>query len=431
MKETERQKQDITQEQRGTEATADVSGENSGNHPNEHNNNDSNINNYIQNLDVANVLAVDLSTLDNHQSYIDPSIAVAYKRAALEAQRARSQGGIQGADNSTVLQSDLQQRYISEIPPVPPGLDPKKTCPFCQRTFSHPGSMGRHLDLKKGTKLHPAELIEKMRADVKRRGDVEQVKQRKRIRAQKYNAREDVRERSKAKRRVREKINRARKSALNKFILRLGKPQLQPHPTFPRLVLYFLSPNQWPHDPPTLETYRLLCGFLNTIFLDGKQGEDVRFYDEIMQKVHTASENWLTLSDAAKQETWIRELRRAAEDSLTNISLYDLSNREEWITEEAHRTIEANPKDGSDSNSDDEQEQEDNPSLKEGSQNEGNNSNNETYYNQEELAAVAEAVVNNSNQHHNHNHSQEEHITPREEPSRISSSKVVDPQLMT
>lgn len=396
----------------------------------------SNINNYIQNLDVANVLAVDLSTLDSHQSYIDPSIAAAYKRAALEAQRAREhsdQSDQPQADRPEYQSSqDNDGGYIPGVPSLPPGADPKKMCPFCQRTFSHPGSMGRHLDLKKGTKLHPADLIERMRADVKRRGDAEKVKERRRVRARIYNAREEVRERSKAKRRVREKINRAKKSALKKFTTRLGKPQLQPHPTFPRLVLYFLSPEQWPHDPPTLETYRLLCGFLNSKFLDGKQGEDVRFYDDIMQKVHTASENWLTLSDAAKQDTWIRELRRAAEDSLSNISLYDLSNRDEWIVDEARRSIERNDgkdaSDDSDSDSDHDNNQDNHrdevvtESAKVVQQNNDNLSG-ETYYNQEELAAVAEAVVNNAN--HQAETSQRNHDAN----SRTDSS-ALDPQLM-
>lgn len=395
-----------------------------------HNENDgqlgSNINNYIQNLDVANVLAVDLASLDNHQTYIDPSIAAAYKRAAIEAQRNRDQSASQIANQEGSGYQDTEEthEYIPGIPPLPPGADPKKMCPFCQRTFSHPGSMGRHLDLKKGTRLHPADLIERMRADVKRRGDAEKVKQRRRVRARKYNAREDVKERSKVKRRTREKIIRAKRIALTEFVSRLGKPQLQPHPSFPRLVLYFLSPDQWPHDPPTLETYRLLCGFLNSKFLEGHQGEDVRFYDEIMQKVHTASENWLTISDSSKQEIWIRELRRAAEDSLRATSLYDLGNRDNWILQEAHRLIEtnANKDDSGDDHSDEDDENDQDDEAKKDNHRSDDNINTDSYYNQDELAAVAEAVVNNANQHH-------EDDSQRNEVTRNDSS-ALDPQLM-
>lgn len=383
----------------------------------------SNINNYIQNLDVANVLAVDLASLDNHQTYIDPSIAAAYKRAAIEAQRTRDQqdGQTENQEGLEYEGSDQTHEYIPGIPPLPPGADPKKMCPFCQRTFSHPGSMGRHLDLKKGTRLHPADLIERIRADVKRRGDAEKVKQRRRVRARKYNAREDVKERSKVKRRTREKIARAKRVALTTFVNTLGKPQLQPHPSFPRLVLYFLSPDQWPHDPPTLETYRLLCGFLNSKFLEGHQGEEVRFYDEIMQKVHTASENWLTISETSKQEIWIRELRRAAEDSLRGTSLYDLGNRENWIIQEAHRLVETNAhKDESDEDHSDDDDENEQDETKKESQRSEDNINTDAYYNQDELAAVAEAVVNNANHHDD---------SQRNDVDRNESS-ALDPQLM-
>ncbi|CAM9022762.1 unnamed protein product [Wickerhamomyces anomalus] len=360
----------------------------------------SNINNYIENLDVANVLAVDLSNLENQQGYLDPSIAAAYRRAALEAQRARAEADSQNANEEG---SEEHQEYIPGIPQLPPGSDPKKTCPFCQRTFSHAGSMGRHLDLKKGTESHPVDLITRMRADVKRRGDIEVIKQRRRLRSRKYYAREDVKERSRAKRRVRERILRAKSVAEREFLSRFNKPELEPHPTFARLVIFFLSPNQWPHDPPTLETYRLLCGFLNSKFLDGKQGEEI--HKKIMEQVHDASENWLKLSDTSKQETWASELRKAAMESLKNISLFDLSSRDEWIMQQArHRALHdehqgdtaesGNDGEGRDEEDDDDDEK---TRVHKNAEDNDNNLGSENYYNQEELSAVAEAVVNNRN----------------------------------
>jgi hypothetical protein len=345
---------------------------------------DTEINNYIQNLDVANVLAVDLS-LENH-NYIDPSIAQAYRRT-LEHQK--DQPKQKTTQIPASFSSDSVRFDVPGIPPIPEGADPKKTCPFCQRSFSHPGSMGRHLDLKKGTKSHPAEIIEKMRADVKRRGDADKVKERRRIRARKYNAREDVRERTRVQRRERERVQRAKRREIKKFFEKMGRPHLQPHPTFPRLVLYFLSPSQWPQDPPTLETYRLLCGSLNDQFLPS---EDMILYDDIMQKVHTASENWLTLSDNAKQDIWHRELRSAAEDALQNTSLFELRNIDAYVTKRARIAV-ANNEDGdehNDSNTDDDDNEDHNDDNRE-----------KEIYNQEELAAVAEALVNNNKDHVN------------------------------
>lgn len=292
-------------------------------------------NNY--NLDVANVLSAEL--LSNDQSYIDPSI----------------------------------EHY--GVPPLPEGVDPKKMCPFCQKTFSHPGSMGRHLDLKKGTKLHPIELIEKMRSDVKRRGDIEKIKERRRLRAKRYYEKTEVKERNKKQRKGRDKLLRAKKQFIQLFYEKLGKPDLEENPTFPRLVFYFLPPHQWPNDPPTLETYRLLCNVLNEKFLPNEE-ENAKIYFETMQKIHSASENWLVLNDSAKQEIWIKEIRQAAIDSMMNNSLYDLKHRDDWVLKCAKEKILNSDKNDNDDDDDDE------------------------YYNEEELAAVAEAVVNNSKDEH-------------------------------
>lgn len=338
-----------------------------------------NISRYIRNLDVS---------LGLENNYIDPSVAQAY-RSSLEQQK-----NIKTTTISARYNSDSVRFDVVGVPPVLEGMDPRKMCPFCQKTFSHPGSMGRHLDLKKGSKDHPAQVIDEMRADVKRRGDAEKVKERRRIRARKYNAREEVKERTKVQRRARERVQRAKRRVIKKFFDKLGRPHLQPHPTFPRLVLYFLPPTQWPHDPPTLETYRLLCGSLNDQFLPS---DDMTFYDDVMQEVHTASETWLTLADDSKNELWLRELQRAAQDALQNTSLFDLRNRDVYVAKEARRQVDNNEdtNDGNDESNDDD----DSNDNSEDADHDDEEKNGKEYYDQDQLAAVAEAVVNKEHHH--------------------------------
>jgi hypothetical protein len=357
-----------------------------------------NISSYIQSLDVANVLSAELSGIDNNnEAYIDPNIEEPDGADSNNISNNQSELNREGQKDTEMA---VEAHNRSGIPPLPEGVDPKKMCPFCQKTFSHPGSMGRHLDLKKGTRLHPVDLIEKLRADVKRRGDLVKIKERRRLRAKRYNSKKEVKERTKVQRRVRDKLLRAKRRYVKSFYNKLGKPELESNPTFPRLVFYFLQPGQWPHDPPTLETYRLLCAVLNEKFLPGEE-EYVKIYDEIMQMVHTASENWLVLAESTKQDIWIRELRRAAVDSLANSSLYDLRYRDEWVLKQAQKRVDninnnvTNEDDGESSDSDKSVEGgSDNEEVQRGSNEEQEEE--EEYYNQVELAAVAEAVVNDT-----------------------------------
>ncbi|KGK36972.1 hypothetical protein BOH78_0995 [Pichia kudriavzevii] len=53
--------------------------------------------------------------------------------------------------------------------------DSKKVCKFCGKTFQQTGSLGRHLDHQKGNELHPAEEVEKIRGNVARRGNPEEI----------------------------------------------------------------------------------------------------------------------------------------------------------------------------------------------------------------------------------------------------------------
>ncbi|CCH42894.1 hypothetical protein BN7_2440 [Wickerhamomyces ciferrii] len=379
---------------------------------NDNQNSNNNLNNYIiRNLDVLND---DLNSIN--QNYIDPSIANDYNKDTQNNDN--NNDTVQNNNENNDDDDDINQL----IPPLPPGSDPKKMCPFCQRTFSHPGSMGRHLDLKKGSDGHPLDLINKLRSDVKRRGDLVKIRERRKIRAKKYNSRLDVKERSKFKRKIRDRLQKGKKIGINKFLLNLNKPKLssfdnQSLPSFPRLVLYFLPPIQWPQEPPTLETYRILCEFLNVKFLNNENlsNESIELnstiYDDLMEKVHLASENWLTLSELSKEQLWLKEIRKCAEDSLTNISLFDLANRDQWILDYAKKTIQMedykgegddNESEGGEDEGEDGSESDDQINVNETSH--GNHQDdlmNErrnvgtNFYNHDDLTAVAEAVINN------------------------------------
>lgn len=216
------------------------------------------------------------------------------------------------------------------------GLDGKikKECQFCGKTFSHPGSLGRHLDLKRGTRLHPASEIDLIRADVKRRGDAVEIKTRRAKRAKVYNSREDVKERARLRRKLKERGDRARATASHNFIERIGLPSLPPHPSFAYVVLYFLSPSQWPHDPPTTQTYAHLEQALQPL-----RSIDTQMFNDYVNKVNVAFEQWSVMNKQSKMEIWAREQRRVAEAALGSLSLYDLGSREIWLKIEEERIL--------------------------------------------------------------------------------------------
>lgn len=208
----------------------------------------------------------------------------------------------------------------------------QKTCQFCGRVFTHPGSLGRHLDLKRGTRLHPADQIDIIRADVKRRGDIVEVKARRAQRAKAYNAREDVKERARIRRRQKGRLDRFRAQAQNKFMERIGMPSLPPHPSFAYVVLYFLQPSLWPHDPPTSQTLDQLQHALQPL-----ESINSKTYADYLNKVNVAFEQWKIMNKQSRMEIWHREQRRVAEAALGSLSLYDLGSRQVWLEKEVKR----------------------------------------------------------------------------------------------
>lgn len=251
--------------------------------------------------------------------------------------------------------SDLTNlTHQSPSEPVIKEIRCRETCQFCGHVFTHPGSLGRHLDLKRGTRLHPADQIDLIRKNVKRRGDVVEVKARRAKRARMYNSREDVRERSRLRRKRRDREEKARIKAKEAFIESIGKPTLPPHPSFAYLVLFFLPPSQWPHDPPTSQTLVLLKSTLEASFsqpeknmtedpsvssMRNETDSNQNLFEEYTNKVNVAFEQWRLINKASKMTIWAREQRRIAEAALGSLSLYDLGTRDRWIEREERKLV--------------------------------------------------------------------------------------------
>ena len=209
----------------------------------------------------------------------------------------------------------------------------KRECRFCGKTFQHAGSLGRHLDNQKGNELHPLEEVEKIRSNVARRGDQEAIKARRLQRSKEYNRREYVKEKNRLRRKFTSKLSRVKESYQMKFYRRINHPTLPTHPSFPRMVLFFLPPSAWPHDPPTAQTLKTLV-----IWLESNQEVQLRIphltksstVQNHLEKLTIGFENWQTLSTEDKKDMWIREQRAVFQQLLGDLSIFDFAIRDNW-----------------------------------------------------------------------------------------------------
>lgn len=211
-----------------------------------------------------------------------------------------------------------------------------RICPFCSKTFQHSGSLGRHLDHQKGNELHPVEEIDKMRANVARRGNPEEVKARRVMRSREYNRRDYVKEKNRLRRQMQSKFQKVRDNELMKFYRRINVPGVPRVPTFPFLVLMFLPSGMWPHDPPTGETFRLLTAYVQQ---NSGISEKVKFLneeaeaggvDKWMEKIQISFENWQGRSQGSKNEIWQREQRAISQQVLGDLTYFDYAVREKY-----------------------------------------------------------------------------------------------------
>lgn len=192
-------------------------------------------------------------------------------------------------------------------------------CPFCKKAFASKSTYGRHLDLKRADKLHPAEEVDNLRKNVVRRGEnrpqsVDRAIAHKNARlkaSRTYNAKEDVRERNKRRRKDRDTSIKASLRASSWYLEKLGKGRLPESRGFVGMVLAYLPPLKWPEFgefPGETEFQRVLAslgGFL--------AGEDV----------FAAWQEWKT-EKGDKQHLWQKEAYLALRQALLDTSLHQI-----------------------------------------------------------------------------------------------------------
>lgn len=203
----------------------------------------------------------------------------------------------------------------------------QKHCVFCGADFQQPGSLGRHLDRKKGDNLHPSDKIDQLRQNVTRRkkpsgSDDDLVKQvNKRIKkqeiAKRYNLKDDVRERNRLRRKMRDRQIKSRLSVLEDF--QNGFGDHSDISNFGHFVCMFLPVGQWPDTPPD--------GNLRDIVVDGVKRYKHPLWTE--DKVYEAFERWEKLPHDMKQTVWQQECKQSLDQTLKNVTLYDIQNRKE------------------------------------------------------------------------------------------------------
>lgn len=219
----------------------------------------------------------------------------------------------------------------SESPNTPAGL----ICKYCGLHLSSKGTYGRHLDSRKGDPKHPKEEIEKIRANVIRRGksrlseSVEIAKNKKRLLAKTNYSKVSVQEKSKLRRKERDTRIKAKLKATEWFCDTLASNITPINPsTFGGFVAIYLPPKLWPpfgEVPGENEFKRLLAIFSleeNTL----------------SNKLFEAFTNWKHLDDATKIESWRRDTYSAAR--MSEFSFHSLCIAPKLLEEKQNKLYE-------------------------------------------------------------------------------------------
>lgn len=188
-------------------------------------------------------------------------------------------------------------------------LDAKNVCMFCDKSFLYPGSLGRHLDRKKGTEGHPEDVISKLRANVRRVGDVENSKRRAKERLRRYRSKEEVKERRRIQRKKQyaESKTRKRLSDLDTEISPSVTLTVEENISYPKLVIFNLPPAKWPTGLPSNTTYSELSKAITT--------------EELQQKLSAAKASWENLDELSKLRLWSNEYHDALREILGELTL--------------------------------------------------------------------------------------------------------------
>lgn len=200
---------------------------------------------------------------------------------------------------------------------------PTYKCSFCDKEYASKSSLGRHLDTKKDDDLHPLDDIDALRHKVVRRGDdhlpEEHIRKRRAVLA-KYNAKEDVKEKNKLRRRERDIRIKARLEALSWFIDKLNKTSAasiqHDYSNFPLSVAYLLPPVDWPDKYPGQPEFNEL---LNKVRTDQSE------------RLLKSYNDWERRSEEEKLAAWAQQVSHAVRASLGSMSLKELHDAVETV----------------------------------------------------------------------------------------------------
>lgn len=196
----------------------------------------------------------------------------------------------------------------------------KRVCVYCKKQFSHQGSYGRHLDLKKGDSLHPLDEINAFRSKVIRRGNSSFKKQSK---SKKPNIilNDEIgkEEKNKIRRKLRDRRIKAKLFSIDWIINRFGHTKLSESDNFAKMVCLYLPRSNIPKRHPNFDTYELLMGYLTSIKdqLDG---------NGLIEKTHQTYQDWTKLSEPEKENLWLYEYNKTLNETLKDFSLWQLQN---------------------------------------------------------------------------------------------------------
>ena len=309
--------------------------------------------------DVMN-LSVDLSSLENHTAHVgensyngdnndintqgneqlDQQIRHNFGNKEEEYQaiqaveRVQRDGQLPGTDsinkgNTTLKDVSMGGDRLEER------FDPKKYCKFCKKHFSHQGSYGRHLDLKKGDQLHPVEEIAKIRSKVIRRNGfldnerIEARKSKKKVASRIYNKRESVKEKNKIRRKLRDREIKAKLLTNEWYLNQLGNGSMKHGlPTFAKIVCLYLPVRSWPvGSPPGDDVFDELIAI------------SANHSSILLEEVKDSYTIWQSYSFEKRRDLWFAEQKKTLEETLGNFSLIDVQQRNQIIDKQKKDTF--------------------------------------------------------------------------------------------
>jgi hypothetical protein len=211
-------------------------------------------------------------------------------------------------------------------------------CSFCNKSFSHQGSYGKHLDYKKGDNLHPINEIDNIRSSVKRRNGsktkINKPKCRNSLVTSKVASKIDFnqdnrgRELTKIRRKLRDRHIKSKLLTQGWLLDQFGS-YVKLEPNFAELVCLYLKINQWPTSFPDSQSYELVSKSMEKI---NNSSLSNKLLDEFIK--------WQNLTDQQKSHSWRRARTEALNDTIGRFSIQDLNTIKNLVIQQEKFTFE-------------------------------------------------------------------------------------------